>query len=149
MIFMSGYCLLLINYCSIYINKMETAFVIQIVQIGQYGTKLTNADFFSYWPTLIRQILVFWILSRFYMCIKDKIETFCLCRLMRQNGKEAKANKQMKLFHLKSKRNETRKSLKKSFMLKKKFKPVIVLNLLKCWTLWSERIKTHKTIFYC
>ena len=117
---MSGYCLLLINYCSIYINKMETAFVIQIVQIGQYATKSTNADFFSYWPTLIRQILVFWILSRFYMCIKDKIETFFLCRLMRQNGKEAKGNKRMKLFHLKSKRNETRKSLKKSFMLKKK-----------------------------
>jgi hypothetical protein len=46
MIFMSGYCLLLINYCSIYINKMETAFVIQIVQIGQYRTKSTNADFF-------------------------------------------------------------------------------------------------------
>ena len=45
MIFMSGYCLLLINYCSIYINKMEIAFVIQIVQIGQYATKSTNADF--------------------------------------------------------------------------------------------------------
>ena len=120
---------------------METAFVIQIVQIGQYGTKSTNADFFSYWPTLIRQIFVFWILSRFYMCIKDKIETFCLCRLMRQNGKEAKGNKQMKLFHLKSKRNETRKSLKKSFMLKKKIQACYCLEFIKMLNSLKRKVK--------
>ena len=37
---------LLINDCYIYINKMKTAFVIQIVQLGQYRTKLPNTDFF-------------------------------------------------------------------------------------------------------
>jgi hypothetical protein len=62
-----------------------------------------------YWPALIWPILVFRILSRFYIRISDKIEMLCHCRLMRQNGKEAKENEQMKLFHLKSKYNETRK----------------------------------------
>ena len=33
-------------YCYIYINMMETAFVIQIVQLGQYGTKSANTDLF-------------------------------------------------------------------------------------------------------
>jgi hypothetical protein len=32
--------------------------------------------------------------------------------LMRPNGKEAKENKQLKMFHLNSKCNKTRKSLK-------------------------------------
>ena len=38
--------------------------------------------FFSYWPTLTRPILVFRILSRFYIRINDKIETLCHCRQM-------------------------------------------------------------------
>jgi hypothetical protein len=42
--------------------------------------------FFSYWPTLIQPISVFRILSRFYLqvhvCINNKIETLCHCRLM-------------------------------------------------------------------
>jgi hypothetical protein len=37
--------------------------------------------FFSYRLTLIRPILVFRILSRFYIHINDKIETLCHCRL--------------------------------------------------------------------
>ena len=28
-----------------YIHKMKSAFVIQIVQLGQYGTKAANTDF--------------------------------------------------------------------------------------------------------
>ena len=92
---------------------MKTAFVIQIVQLGQYGTKSAYTDFFfSYLPTLIPPLLVFRILSRFYIRINDKIETLCHCRLMRQNGKEVNENKQMEFFHLKSKYNETRKSFK-------------------------------------
>ena len=41
--------------------------MIQIEQLGQYGTESANTDF------LIRAILVFCILSRFYICINDKI----------------------------------------------------------------------------
>ena len=68
---------------------MKTIFVIQIVQLGQYK------DFYcSYWPTLIRLILVFRILFRFCMRIKDKMEKFFQCILMWQNWKEAKGNKQ-------------------------------------------------------
>ena len=33
------------------------------------------------------------VFSRFYICINDKIEMLCHCRLMRQNRKEAKVNK--------------------------------------------------------
>jgi hypothetical protein len=52
---------------------METAFVIHIVQLGQYGTTSVNMDFFfSCLPILFRAIL---ILSRFYIRINDKIET--------------------------------------------------------------------------
>ena len=70
---------------------MKTAFVIQIVQLGQYGTKSSNTDFFSpYWPTLIRTILVFGVISRFYIRINDKIETLCYCRLMRPMEKKRK-----------------------------------------------------------
>ena len=91
---------------------MKTDFVIQIVQLGQYGTKSANMDFFfSYWPTLIRPTLVFQILSRFYIRIDHEIETLCHCRLMRQSGKKAKKIKQVKLFHLKSKCNDTKQSL--------------------------------------
>jgi len=39
---------LLINYCYIYINTVKTAFVIQIVQLGKYGTKSSNTDYFSH-----------------------------------------------------------------------------------------------------
>ena len=113
------YYLLLINYCYIYINKMKTAFVTQIVQLCQFGTKSANTDFFLYWPTLIRPILVFRICFRFNMHINDKIETLCHCRLIRKNGKEPKENKQMKLFHLKSNCNEIRKSLKNHCSCKK------------------------------
>jgi hypothetical protein len=48
----------------------------------------------------------------------------------------------MKLFHLKSKCNEP-ESHWKIIVHAKKFKPVIVVNLLKCWTLWSERNKKN------
>ena len=58
--------------CKIIINKMKTAFVIQIVEIVQYGTMSVNTYFFSYWPTLIQPILVFRILSRFYICIEQR-----------------------------------------------------------------------------
>ena len=69
---------------------MKTTFVIQIVQLVQYGTKSDNTIFFSNWSNLIRPIFVFRILSRYYIHINDKIETLCNCRLMRQNEKEAK-----------------------------------------------------------
>ena len=98
---------------------MKTAFVIQIVQLCQYGTKSANTEFFSYWPTLFRPILAFRILFRFYIPVNNKIETLCHCRLMRQNGTEAKENKQMKLFHLKGKCSETRKLLKNHCLCKK------------------------------
>jgi len=39
---------------------------------------------FSYFPTLIRSLLVCGILSRIYIRTNDKIEKFCHCRLMRQ-----------------------------------------------------------------
>ena len=61
---------LLINYYIIVLYMMKTAIVIQIEQLGQYGTK-----FFSYWLTLIRPISVFMNLSRFYIHIEDKTET--------------------------------------------------------------------------
>ena len=50
------------------------------------------------------------------------MEKLCHCGLMRKNRKEAKENKQMKLFHLKStvcKCNVTRKSLKNYCSCKK------------------------------
>ena len=50
---------------------MKTAFVIQIVQLSQYGTKSTNTDLFSCWPILVFRM----ILCRFYIRINDKIET--------------------------------------------------------------------------
>jgi len=51
---------------------------------------------FSYFPTLIRSLLVCGILSRIYIRTNDKIEKFCHCRLMRQKGKEAKEQKKNK-----------------------------------------------------
>jgi len=60
---------------------MKTTFVILIVQLWDKVSQ--------YLPTLIRLILVFLIISRFYICINYKIETICHCHLMRQNGKEA------------------------------------------------------------
>ena len=48
---------------------------------------------FSYFPTLIRSLLVCGILSRIYIRTNEKIEKFCHCRLMRQKGKEAKEQK--------------------------------------------------------
>jgi hypothetical protein len=124
----------LINWRLFYLhNKMKTDFVIQIVQLDQYGTKSANL---SYWLALIQPLMVFQILSRFYIHINDRIETLCHCRLqslrqsckdrgrdwkcrvtsndlMRPNGKETKEDQQMKLFHFKSKCNKTRKSLNK------------------------------------
>jgi hypothetical protein len=50
---------------------------------------------------------------------------------MRQNGKEAKGNKQMKLFHLKSKRNETRKVIEKIIHAKKKIQACYCLEFIK------------------
>ena len=44
---------------------MKTAFVIQIVQLGEYGTRLANMELFI--------VLVFRILSRIYIRINDKI----------------------------------------------------------------------------
>jgi hypothetical protein len=37
--------IVLINYCYIYINRVKTAFMIQIVQLGQYGFSLVFAYF--------------------------------------------------------------------------------------------------------
>ena len=39
------YMSLLINYCYIYIDKLKTAFVIHIVQLGHYECLLVLADF--------------------------------------------------------------------------------------------------------
>ena len=35
----------------------------------------------------------------------------------------------------------------KTIVHAKTLNPIIVVNLLKCWTVWSESIKTHKTVF--
>ena len=51
----------------------------------------------------------------------------------------------MKMLHLKS--NENRKSLKIIGNTETKGKPVIAVNLVKCWTLGSKSLKAHRTIF--
>ena len=70
---------------------MKTTFVIQIVQLDQYGTKLANPDFFlilaDFDPANIG------VFSRFCIGINDKIDMLCHCCLMRQNRKETKVNK--------------------------------------------------------
>ena len=69
----------LINWRLFYLhNKMKTAFVIQIIQLDQYGTESTNL---FYWLALIQPLMVFRILSRFYIHINHKIEMLCHCRL--------------------------------------------------------------------
>jgi hypothetical protein len=60
---------------------MKTAFVVQY--FGQYGQS-ANSDFFLVLADI--DPVNASVLSRFYMHINDKIETFCHCRLMRQNG---------------------------------------------------------------
>ena len=73
------------------VNIMNIAFVIHIIKLGQNGCFSSElADFDS------ANILVFWILSRFYIGINDQIEKLCYCRLMRQKGREAKENKQFR-----------------------------------------------------
>ena len=55
---------------------MKTAFVIQIIQPGQYGFFLGLADFD---PANIGVLDCLWNLHT----INDEIETLCHCRLMR------------------------------------------------------------------
>ena len=60
---------------------MKTAFVIQIVvQLGQYRTKSDNTDFLADFD-----LANIGVLSRFYICINDKIEKLSHCHLMKQN----------------------------------------------------------------
>ena len=76
---------------------MKTAIIIQIEQLGQYGTKSANTHYFLLLADFDPANIVFRNLSRFYIHIEDKTETPCdvtNCRLIRQNVKKTTENKQ-------------------------------------------------------
>ena len=64
---------LLISYCYIYINKLKLPFWYR------YSTSRPIHFYFSYWPTLMKPILVSRNLSIFSIHINDTIEMFCHC----------------------------------------------------------------------
>ena len=91
-------------------------------------SKSVNTDFFLVLTDFDPAILVFLILTRFYMRINDKIETLCGYRLVRQNGKDAKENKKCRRNDgFSCRKTKGKKHIKQYFMVNSNMCPSFAL----------------------